>query len=98
MYSNSIYFIKGVSYGLFRDLNFVSIIFIEGMWRVALALAVITISGSTFHPLFLMLSISVWYFSSFRVVVSRENLSLQYVNSINCILRLLLGSTGGFDW
>ena len=55
-----------------RILNFSSIISIKGMWDVALALAVITISGSTFHPLFLMLSISAWYFPSFRVTISVE--------------------------
>ena len=68
------------------------------MWDVALAPAVITISGSTFHPLFLMLSFSAWYFPSFKIIVSGENLSLQYVNSMNCILKLLLGFIGGFDW
>ena len=50
---------------------------------VALALAVMTISGSTFHPLLVMLSISSWYFLVLRVMISGENLSLQYVNSIN---------------
>ena len=39
-------------------LNFSSKIFIERMCVVALALAVMTISGSTFHPLLVMLSIS----------------------------------------
>ena len=32
------------------------------------------------------------------VIDSDANLSLQYVNSINCILRLLSGPIGGFDW
>ena len=73
-----------------RILNFSSIIFIEGMWNVALALAVITISGSTFHPLFLMLSISAWYFPSFRVIVSGKNLLVQYVNSMNYILKYII--------
>ena len=39
-------------------LNFSSKIFIKGMCVVALAPAVMTISGSTFHPLLMMLSIS----------------------------------------
>ena len=39
-------------------LNFSSKIFIEEMCVVALAPAVMTISGSTFHPLLVMLSIS----------------------------------------
>ena len=64
-------------------LNFSSKIFIEGVCVVALAPAMMTISGSTFHPLLVTLSISGWYFSVLRVMVSGENLSLQYVNSIN---------------
>ena len=39
-------------------LNFYSKIFIEDMCVVALALAMMTINGSTFHPLLVMLSIS----------------------------------------
>ena len=64
-------------------LNFSSNILIEGVCVVALAPVVMTISGSTFHPLLLMLSRSGWYFSIFRVMASDVNLSLQYVNSIN---------------
>ena len=63
-------------------LNFSSKVFIEGVCVVALAPVVMTISGSTFHPLLVMLSISGWYFSILRVMVSDQNLSLQYVNSI----------------
>ena len=44
-------------------LNFSSKIFIEGVCVVALAPAAMTISGSTFHPLLVMLSISGWCFS-----------------------------------
>ena len=69
-----------VSFGI---LNFSSKIFIEGVCVVALVPTMMTISGSTFHPLLVMLSISGWYFSVLRVMVSDENLSLQYVNSIN---------------
>ena len=57
-------------------LSFSSKFFIEGVCVVALAHAVMTISGSTFHPLLVMLSISDWYFSILRVMVSGENLSL----------------------
>ena len=39
-------------------LNFSSKIFIEGMCVVALAPAMMTINGSTFHPLLVMLSMS----------------------------------------
>ena len=39
-------------------LNFSSKIFIEGLCMVALVPIVMTISGSTFHPLLVMLSIN----------------------------------------
>ena len=39
-------------------LNMISIFFIEGVCVAALAPAVMTISGSTFHPLLIILSIS----------------------------------------
>ena len=68
---------------LFCIFNFSFCILIEGLCVVALAPAVMTISGSTFHPLLLMLSRSGSYFSVFRVLASDEDLSLQYVNSIN---------------
>ena len=64
-------------------LSFSSNFFIEGVCVVALASAVLTISGSTFHPLLVMLSINDWYFLVLRVMVSGENLLLQYANSIN---------------
>ena len=65
-----------------------SSIFMEGMWAVALAPAVMTISGSIFHPLVAMLSINGLYLLVFVSIASRENLSLQYVNSVNCMVRL----------
>ena len=77
-------------------LNFSSKTFIEGICVVALALAIMTISGSTSHPLLVMLSISGWYFSIFLTIVLGENLSLQYVNSMNCILTLFTRLGGGF--
>lgn len=83
--------------GFIGILTLVSRIFIEGMYVDALAPAVITISGSTIHPLFLMSLMRGWYFSIFLAVVSGENLSLQYVNSINCTLKLMFGDVGGFD-
>ena len=57
-------------------LNFSSKIFIAGMYVVALALAVMTINGLTFHPLLVMLSISSSYFSVSLIIVSDENMSL----------------------
>ena len=70
-------------------------IFIENMCVVALIPTIITISDSTFYPLLVILFISGWYFSFFVVIVFGENLSLQYVNLMNCILRLLSWTTGG---
>ena len=37
-------------------------IFVEGVYMVALPLAVLAIKQSTFHPSFIRLSISDWYF------------------------------------
>ena len=79
-------------------LNFVSRIFIDGICDVALAPAHITISGSIFQPLFIIFSINGWYFSIFAIIVSGKNLSLQYANSMNCIVRLLSGPIGSFAW
>ena len=61
---------------------------IDGICVVALAPAVITIRGSTFHPLAAILSINGLYLLVFASCVSGENLSLQYVNSMNCMVRL----------
>jgi hypothetical protein len=57
---------------------------IGGMCVAALAPAVMTISGSIFQPRATMLSISGWYLLVLASSVAGENLSLQYVNSINC--------------
>ena len=62
------------------------------------SLAIISISESTFHLLLMMLSIRDWYFFIFVVIISEENLSLQYVNSMKYILRMLSTTTRGFDW
>ena len=63
IYSYGVNFTKGAFDGLFwRILHFSFMIFIEGICVVALALTMITISGSTFHPLLLILFISGWYF------------------------------------
>ena len=79
-------------------LNFVLRIFFDGMCDVALAHAVIKISGSIFQPLFVIFFINGWYFSILVDIVSGENLSLQYVNSMNCIMRLLSRPIGRFVW
>jgi hypothetical protein len=75
-------------------LKLASNIFIDGVWVVALAPAVMTISGVIFHPLEAIL-ISGLYLLVFASIVSRENLSLQYVNSTNCMVRLGSMSIGG---
>ena len=82
----------------FGFLNFVSRIFIDGMCDVALAPAVITISASIFQPLFVIFFINGWYFSIFVVIIYGKNLSLQYVKSMNCIVRLLSKPISGFAW
>ena len=79
-------------------LNLSSSDFIDGMCVVALAPAVIMSRGSTFHPLATILSISGVYLLFFASIVSGENLSLQYVNSINCMVRLGFMSEGGVCW
>ena len=80
LYSYGVNINEGLSNSFFW---YFELFFIEGVCVVALAPAVMMISGSTFHPLLVMLFISGWYFSVLRVMVSDENLSLQYVNSIN---------------
>ena len=72
--------------------------FIDGMCVVALAPAVMIIRGSTFHPLATMLTINGLYLLFFASSVSGENLSLQYVNSINCMVRSGSMSMGGSLW
>ena len=72
--------------------------FIDGMCVVALAPALITMRGSTFHPLAVMLAINELYLLVLASSVSGENRSLQYVNSMNCIVRLGFISVGGSLW
>ena len=54
LYYYGVDFTEGLFDGFFWYLNFSSKIFIEGMCVVALAPAVLTINGSTFHPLLVM--------------------------------------------
>ena len=68
---------------LFGIFNCSSNILIEGLCVFAIAPTVMTSTGSTFHPLLLMLSRRSWDFLVSRVMAFHENLSLQYVNSIN---------------
>ena len=71
---------------------------IDGMCVVALAPAVMTMRGSTFHPLATIFAISCPYLLFFASSVSGENLSLQYVNAINCMVKLGSMSVGGSFW
>jgi hypothetical protein len=77
------------------SLNLVSSACIDGMCVVALAPTAITMSGATFHPLVLTLLMSGWYFVVFLSRVSAVNLSLQYVNSMNCMMISGVGASGG---
>ena len=52
-------------------------------------------NGSTFQPFALKASMSPWYFLVFSWILSREYLSLQYVNSLNCTMSVELGLVGG---
>ena len=76
-------------------LSFVTSSFIEGMWVVARAPDANTKSGATFQPLAIIALMSGWYLVTFRSWVSAENRSLQYVNSINCIVIIGVGTYGG---
>ena len=79
-------------------LNLFSSDFIDGICVVALAPEVMIMRGSTFHPLAVILSINGLYLLFFASRVSGENLSLQYVNSMNCMVRLGSMSVGGSFW
>ena len=79
-------------------LNLFSSDFIDGICVVALAPEVMIMRGSTFHPLAVILSINGQYLLFFASSVSGENLSLQYVNSMNCMVRLGSMSVGGSFW
>ena len=79
-------------------LNLSSSIFIDGMCVAALAPAVITMSGSIFQPRAAMSSMSGLYLLALTSSVSGQNLSLQYVNSMNCMVRAWSICVGGSFW
>jgi hypothetical protein len=58
--------------------------------------AVSTRIGSTFQPWALMLFKRLPYFTIFSWIFSGEYLSLQYVNSMNCIVKLCCGHVWRF--
>jgi hypothetical protein len=68
------------------NLSIFSSLFIDGMCVVALAPAIIIISEATFHPLVMMLLTRGVYFVVFLLRVFEANLSIQYVNFINCMV------------
>jgi hypothetical protein len=80
------------------SLNVCSSCFIDRACVVPLAPATMTISGFTFHHCWVMSLISGWYFWVLLLIVSCVNLSLVYVNSINCIVRLSVTCVGGVLW
>ena len=77
------------------SLSVVSSFFIDGMCVVPLAPASNTMSGATFQPFAMMLSMSGWCFVIFLSRVSAANLSLQYVNFTNCMVISGVGVSGG---
>ena len=74
-------------------LNLSSSTSIDGICVVAPV--VMTIRGLTFHPLATILSINCLYLLVLASSVSRRNLTLQYVNSVNCMVKLGSISVGG---
>ena len=76
-------FLKVFRMDVMGSLNLSSSSFIAGMCVAALAPAVITMSGSIFQPRAAMLSNNGLYLLVLASNVDDENLSLQYVNSIN---------------
>ena len=68
------------------SVNVVFIFFIDGIYVVSLAPATNTMSGATFHPFVMMLLMSGGYFMIFLLRVLTTSLSLQFVNSMNCMV------------
>ena len=77
------------------SLNLSSSSFIDGIRAAALAPAVITMSGSIFQPRATMFSIGGLYLLALASSVFGENLSLQFVNSMNCMVRVWSIFVGG---
>src|ERR1700738_690939 len=77
------------------SLNLSSSSFIDGMCAAALAPVVITMSGSIFQPRATISSISGLYLLALASSVSGENLSLHYVNSMNCMVSVWSIFVGG---
>ena len=81
------------------SVNVVSSFSIDEISVVPLTPATSTMSGATFQPFLTMLFMSGWYFMIFLSSVSVVNLSLQYVNSMKCMVISSVGvSRGGGGW
>ena len=80
---------------IIESLLLVSKLFINGMCVVALAPATKTMSGAMFHPLVVMLLMSGWFFVFFQSRAFVANMSLQYVNSMNCMVHYSVGASSG---
>jgi hypothetical protein len=88
-------FLKVFRMDVIGILNLSSNSFIDGMCVAALAPVVITISWSIFQPRAAMLSINGWYLLVLASSVTGENLSLHYVNSMNCMVIVWSTFVGG---
>jgi hypothetical protein len=71
---------------MIRSVSVVPSFFIDGICVVPLAPAISTMGGATFQPFVMMLFMSGSYFMIFLSRFSVANLSLQYVNSMNCMV------------
>ena len=91
-------FLKVLQMDGIGSLNLSSSSFMDGMCDAALAPVVITISGSIFQPRAAMFSTSGLYLSALASCVSGENLSLHYVNSVNCMVRVWSICVGVSFW
>ena len=86
---------------LMVDIGILKLVSSDSIYRmcvVALAPAMMTMRGSTFHPLVAILAINGPYLLFFASSVYGENMSLQYVNSINYTVRLGSMFVGGSFW
>jgi hypothetical protein len=70
-------------------------ILMEEVWVEACVPAVITISGTTVHPLAWILFRNGWYLAVLDIILSSENLSLKFIKSMYWIVISGIGNGGG---
>ena len=87
MYGNDVDFLNVYLILSLKILHVASIFSIEGVCVVVLAHAVMIINGSTFH-LLIILAIGGFFYIFSIIIVSFGILSSQYVDRMNCIVRL----------